>query len=62
MRINYYLPLLGQLVKNYPSLLMGLEWRIKIDDEDRRQLAERFSSHNKRLSDMLGRSLPWATP
>ena len=62
MRINYYLPLLGSLVKNYPSLLMGLEWKIGIGEEDRRLLAEHFSPHNERLANMLGRSLPWTTP
>lgn len=62
MRVNYYLPRLGALVKNYPSLLMGLEWKIKVGDQDRRLLAEHFRPHNQRLSDMLGRSLPWAAP
>ena len=62
MRINYYLPLLGLLVKNYPSLLMGLDWKIEIGDEDRRLLAAHFEPHNASLASMLGRSLPWATP
>ena len=62
MRINYYLPFLGDLVKSYPSLLFGLDWKIRVGDEDRRLLVEHFGPHNERLSEMLGRSLPWAIP
>lgn len=62
MRINYYFPLLGQLFKNYPSLLMGLDWKIRIGEEDLHSLAQHFSPHNERLSQMLGRSLPWKMP
>jgi hypothetical protein len=61
MRINYYFPLLGKLFKHYPSLLLGLEWKIQIGGEDRRFLIEHYKPHNERLGSMLGRSLPWST-
>lgn len=61
IRINYYFPSIGKLVKDYPSLLMGLDWTIRISEEDRRKLAAHYEPHNARLSTLLGRSLPWAT-
>lgn len=62
MRINYYLPLLGKVFKAYPSLLMGFEWKIQIDDESRQLLTEHFEPHNARLRRILGRPLPWSAP
>ena len=59
MRINYYAPWLGQLVKDYPSLLLGLDWKIRVGDDELAELQEHFRPHNDDLAELLGRELPW---
>lgn len=59
MRVNYYLPWLGQLLKAYPSLMMGMDWKIEISASARQALEEHYRPHNERLAQLLGRELPW---
>jgi hypothetical protein len=59
MRINYYLPKVGGIVENHPSLLMGRDWRIEVTAEERETLAELYAPHNRRLEELLGTRTGW---
>jgi hypothetical protein len=59
LRINYYLPKVGAILENHPSLLMGRDWRIEVTAEEREKLAELYAPHNRRLEELLGMRTGW---
>ena len=61
LRLNFYAPPLATLLDAVlpARITHARRWRIEVADDERAALAAEFAPHNARLSQLLGRDLPW---